>query len=211
VAVDSARRLLAHERGVWRSLYRWISRRPVVPDGEPYPYAGAVTPVLWAFIGVAAIEVPAVHLLLPWETVRRAALVVGVYALVWMVGMLASLRVHPHVVDDAGLRIRNGHSLDLLVPWEQLTEARYRMRSLEGMRPMQVDENGPVRALSIGVGSQTNVEVTLREPVVLPVRQTAGRPVTELRLYADDARRLDARLREGLGRPRPADATENAR
>jgi hypothetical protein len=73
VAGDSARRLLAHERVVWRSLYRWISRRPVAADGEPYPYACALTPVLWAFIGVAAIEVPAVHLLLPWASSPRRA------------------------------------------------------------------------------------------------------------------------------------------
>jgi hypothetical protein len=77
------------------------------------------------------------------------------------------------------------------------------------MRSVQVDTNGPARSPSIGVGSQTNVEVALREPVVLPFRQTAGRPVTQLRLYADDPLRLVSRLREG--RPRPADATENAR
>jgi hypothetical protein len=74
-----------------------------------------VTGVLQAFIGVSAIELPAVQLLVPSEMVRRATLVVGCT------------------------------------------------------------------------------------------------PVTELRLYADDARRLVSRPREGPGRPRPADATENAR
>jgi hypothetical protein len=204
-------RLLAHERDVWRSLYRWIARRPPVSDGEPFPYAGAMTPVLWAFIGVSAIEVPAVHLLLPWDAVRRVALVAGVYCLVWMVGMLAALRVHPHVVDRAGLRVRNGLSLDVRVPWEQIAGVRHRMRALEGMRHVQVDGDGAARALSVGVGSQTNVDVVLREPMVLPVRQAAGEPVAELRLYADDARRLVARLREGPDRSRTADASENAR
>jgi hypothetical protein len=205
------RRVLAYERGIWRSLYRWIARRPPVADGEPFPYAGAVTPVLWAFIGVSAIEVPAVHFLLPWEPVRRVALVAGVYGLVWMVGMLAALRVHPHVVDDAGLRVRNGLSLDVLVPWERIVHVRYRLRALEGMRHVQVDGDDAHRALSVGVGSQTNVDVVLREPVVLPVRRTAGEPVAELRLYADDARRLVARLRQGPGRSQTADASENAR
>jgi hypothetical protein len=205
------RRALAHERDVWRSLYRWVARRPTAEDGEPFPYAGTLTPVLWTFIGVAAIEVPAVHLLVPWDVVRRIALVVGIYGLVWMVGMLAALRVHPHVVDAEGLRIRNGLSVDLRIAWEQIADVRHRMRSLEGMKLVQVDGEGATRALSVGVGSQTVVDVVLREPVVLPVRQAGGEPVGEVRLYADDAKRLVARLREGPGRSQPADAGENAR
>ncbi|WP_448627451.1 hypothetical protein [Geodermatophilus sp. URMC 64] len=210
-AVAPVRRLLAYELGMWRSLYRWVLRRPVAPDGEAFGYAGVVTPVIWAFIGVSAIEVPAVHLLLPWDAVRRVALVLGVYGLLWMVGMLAALKVHPHVLDAGGLRVRNGLSLDVTVPWEQIASVRYRMRSLEGMRNVQVHDDGPGRALSVGVGSQTNVDVVLREPVVLPVRRTAGQPVGELRIYADDARGLVARLRQGPGHPRPADAGERAR
>jgi len=208
VGAGIVRRVLAHERGVWRSLYRWIAGRSGASEGEPHAYAGAVTPVLWTFIGVSAIEVPAVQFLLPWEAVRRVALVAGVYGLVWMIGMLAALRVHPHLVDAVGLRVRNGLSIDLHVPWEQIAAARHRLRSLEGMKRVQVHGAGAARALSVGVGSQTNVDVVLREPVLFPV---GGEPVAEIRVYADDARRLVSRLREGPSRPRPADAGENAR
>jgi hypothetical protein len=208
--MSTVRRLLAYEWGMWRSLYRWVLRRPAA-EGEPFAYAGVVTPVIWVFIGISAIEVPAVHLLLPWDVVRRVALVVGIYGLVWMVGMLAALRVHPHVIDEEGLRIRNGLSVDLRIPWEQIADVRHRMRSLEGMKHVQVDGDGAERALSVGVGSQTVVDVVLREPIVLPVRQTGGEPVGEVRLYADDAKRLVARLREGPARPRPTDESENAR
>jgi len=55
------------------------------------------------------------------------------------------------------------------------------------------------------------VDVVLREPVVLPVRQAAGEPIARLRLHADDPRRLVARLREGPRGPRPADETQDAR
>jgi hypothetical protein len=166
--------------------------------------------VLWAFIGVAAIEVPVLHMLLPWEIVRLVAAVLGVYAVVWMIGMLAAQRVHPHVVETAGLRVRNGMTLDFLVPWEQIAEARYRMRSLEGMRTFQVEGEGGARALSIGVGSQTTVDLLLREPVVLRCGRQ-GVPVSSLRFYADDARGLVARLRSGPELPRPADDGEKAR
>jgi hypothetical protein len=119
--------------------------------------------------------------------------------------------VHPHVVETAGLRVRNGMTLDLLVPWEQIADARYRMRSLEGMQTFQVEGEDGDRALSIGVGSQTTVDLLLREPVVLPVRQAGGVPVSSLRVYADDARGLVARLRSGPELPRPADDGEKAR
>jgi hypothetical protein len=200
-----------YETGIWRSLYRWVARRPAAAGGEPFPYAGAVTPVLWAFIVVSAIEVPVVHLRMPWEVVRRVALVLGAYGVVWMIGMLASMRVHPHVVEPAGLRVRYGFAVDVLVPWERIAEVRYRMRALEGVRSIQVHGDGDTRVLSLGVGSQTTVDVVLREPVLLPVRQAAGEPVAQLRLHADDPRRLVTRLREGPRGPRPADETQGAR
>ena len=53
---------------------------------DAFPYAGDVTPVLWAFIVVSAIEVPVVHLLVPWESLRLALDVAGVYGVLWMVG-----------------------------------------------------------------------------------------------------------------------------
>jgi hypothetical protein len=37
-----------------------------------------VTPVIWAFIGLSAIEIPVAHLLLPWQTARVIVLVVGI-------------------------------------------------------------------------------------------------------------------------------------
>jgi hypothetical protein len=85
------------------------------------------------------------------------------------------------------------------------------MRPLEGIRTLQVDGDGAARTLSVGVGSQTDVDVVPREPRVLPVHPTAGEPVAELRIYADDARGLVTRLSQGREQPRPADAGELAR
>jgi hypothetical protein len=57
---------------------------------------------------VVAIELVAVHPLLPWEIIRLVADILGLWGLVWMLGLLASLSVHPHLVADAGLRVRHG-------------------------------------------------------------------------------------------------------
>ncbi|MGY1810537.1 hypothetical protein ACI8AF_24470 [Blastococcus sp. SYSU D00669] len=195
---------LVYELGMWRSLFRWVTRRPAVSSGTAFPYAGVVTPVIWAFIVVSAIEIPVFHLLVPWETVRFVVDLAGVYGLLWMVGMLAGLKVHPHVVEDGGLRVRNGTAVDVLLPWTDIASVRLRTRSLEGMRNIQVAGEGPGRALSVGVGSQTAVDVELREPRVLPVRRTGGEPVAVVRLYADDAQALAARLRAELSARAPS-------
>jgi hypothetical protein len=73
------RRAVSFELGVWRSLYRWTTR-PLGPEGaETFSYAGPVAPVICAFIGLSAIEIPVAHLLLPSQTARVIVLVVGIW------------------------------------------------------------------------------------------------------------------------------------
>jgi hypothetical protein len=105
------RKAIWYEFRLWRSLFRWVLRRPTAePGAATFGYAALLTPVLVAFIVVSAIEIPIVHLILPWAAVRTTALAAGVYGLLWMFGLLAAMRVHPHVVGDAGLRVRSGMS-----------------------------------------------------------------------------------------------------
>jgi hypothetical protein len=111
-----ARKVVSFELGVWRSLYRWATRRPRGPAGaETFGYAGPATPVIWAFIGLSAVEIPVAHLLLPWQTARVVVLLVGVWGLTWMFGFLASLKTYPHVVGDSGLRLRYGTAIDITI------------------------------------------------------------------------------------------------
>lgn len=199
----AVRRLLrlavTFEAGIWRSLARWVRRRPDVPAGaDVFPYASAASPVLWTFIVLSAVEIPLVDWLLPWPSLRIALLVVGVYGLLWMLGLLAAMHVYPHTVDDAGLRARSGFSTDVRVPWDEIAAVRVRRRSVEGSRSVVVAEEGGRRAVSLAVVASTQVDVELRTPLVLPLARTGGRPVTELRLAADDPAALVRRLRAGI-------------
>ena len=190
---------VAFEVGVWRSLARWVRRRPDVPAGaEAFPYVSAAAPVLWTFVVLSAVEIPLVDWLLPWPPARVALLVVGVWGLLWMVGLLGAMHVHPHTVDDAGLRVRNGFSVDARVPWEAIAAVRVRRRSVEGSRTVVVAEEGGRRAVSIAVVASTQVDVELRTPLVLPLARTGGAPVDEVRLAADDPAALVRRLRAGM-------------
>ncbi len=198
-ARELARSAVAFEVGTWRSLWRWVRRRPAVPPGaDAFPYVSAASPVLWTFVVLSAVEIPLVDWLLPWPSLRVALLVVGVYGLLWMVGMLAAMHVHPHTVDDGGLRVRSGSSVDVRVPWEAIAAVRLRRRSVEGARTVVVAEEGGRRAVSVTVLASTQVDVELRTPLVLPLARTGGRPVDELRLAADDPAALVHRLRAGI-------------
>jgi MarR family len=110
--------LVVTEIGVWRSLFLWVTRRipGMGPRVEAFSYSRQIAPIMGAFIFVSLIELPVVHLLIPWDAIRVAALVVSVWGLLWMVGMLASMKVFPHLLDGDGLRIRYGASTDVHVP-----------------------------------------------------------------------------------------------
>ena len=196
-------RVLAYELAMWRSLYRWVFRRPG-PPGQPFSYVRAIAPVLWAFIVVSAIEVPAMHFLVPWPGIRRLLLFAGIYGVLWMVGMLASYRVHPHTVEDDGLHLRHGATIHLLVPWDAIDEVRIRRRPYEGARNLRVSGEGADRVLEMVIGSQTMVDVRLTRPLPLLAGRGDDEPIGEVRLFADDEKALAARLRAGLGERRAA-------
>ncbi len=191
---------------MWRSLYGWILRRRDThePGAVTFSYVGVVKPILIVFIAVSAIEVPIADLivsrLVPWTSVRVLVLVVGIYGLIWMLGLLAGLRMHPHVADDKGLRIRNGPRVDIRLPWTAVATVSRRYRSLPSSRAVQVERIHDDVIVNIATGGQTSVDVILRAPTTIAVGKAADEPATELRCYADDPDALVAVAREHLTR-----------
>lgn len=181
-----------YEIGMWRSLYRWIFRRPerLRPGDRTFGYTGAVMTLMWIFIIVSAVEIPIFEMILPWELVSNIVLGLGIYGLFWMFGLLASLKVHPHVVGEAGVRIRNGITLDLTVPWPAIERVRVNRRSLPPEGSVQVERSGDDVTVSLGMANQTSVDLLLREPIAVPTRKARGERVTELRFHADDPEAL---------------------
>jgi hypothetical protein len=172
-----------YEAGIWRSLYRWLTRRPrsTDPDAALFGYASQVTPLLIAFIAVSSLEIPAVSLLFPWPAVRYPLLIVGVWGLLWMLGLLASVRTHPHVITDAGLQLRSGFQFDARLPWEQISAIRLRRSSTE--QKLQIEHNE--KGTSVALQGTSNVEVLFRGP--LTVRFNDGRDTTvdAIHFYTD--------------------------
>ena len=187
-----AMRAIKYETAMWRSLYRWITRRPI--EGEAYPYTGPVMTILWAFIGVSAVELPILHLILPWPTVRLIADILGVYGLIWMIGLMASLKVNPHVVTGESIRIRNGLSLDLTLHRADVAGARARNRTLEPGKGIRIETEGDRRILYLAVAHNTSVDLVLRYPMAVELPKGLSEPVDEIRIYADDPKAMAARI-----------------
>jgi len=196
VGLGLARRVIAFEWNLYVALFRWVFRRPHVPRGAvPFRYIGAIAAILWGFIYASAIELVAVHFILPWEKVRLVVDILSLWGLVWMLGYMASLRVYPHLVSDAGLRIRHGFSKDFVLPQDAIASIAVRERVRDKSRAIQVDYGEQGTVLNVVIANRTNVDVALSRPLDL-----AGHTdVTVLRCYTDDPRGLVARANERLG------------
>jgi hypothetical protein len=193
-------RLLRYESLMWTSLFRWVTRRPLAgPAGVPFGYGRAITPVMWVFVAVSGLEIPIVDLLLPWPVARIAADVLGVYGLLWMIGALAMLRVHPHVVDPAGLRVRTASGVDLEVPWDHIATVRAAERTVEGRGP-QIDRTGAGPVLCIPVMKATNVEIAFAQSTILELPAGDTEPVRGLRIGVDEPAAMVAAIRPHLTR-----------
>lgn len=198
ITIALVRRAVVFELKLYRSLFRWVTRRPDIPrDAVAFTYVSPVAALLWVFVVVSAVELVTLHLLLPWETVRLIADILGVWGLVWMLGMLASFRVYRHLVSDSGLRVRSGVSFDFTVPWDAVATIAVRERGRDKSRALQIDRDADGTVLNVVIGSRTNVDVTLGRPLVVPLRK-GDESATEIRLYADDARELVSRARERI-------------
>lgn len=196
-AVALAREALLLEVAVYRALARWVARRPDVPAGaRAIGYAQLVGPMLWLWILGSATEVVVIEVVLRqvdagWaEAVRLPLLVVGVWGVLWMLGLLAAHRVRPHLRFEQRLLARSG-----LRTWADLP--------LDGVRAVRVTEHdlpGTVRTLHhdgdlllVGVSGRTNLEVTLAGPTRLATSQ--GELLVErVGLWADDPRAVAADL-----------------
>jgi hypothetical protein len=206
------RRGVMFEVRLYLSLFRWVTRRPVTPSPQvhAFGYTRDVTPLLWLWIFASAIEIPFLHLLIPWPTVRIVALVLGGWGVAWMIGFLATLKVHPHLLSDYALRVRSGHSTDITIPFEAIATIAVQRRDLpSSSRTLQPRETSSGMDLQVSVSGQVNVHVVLRQPTTVPTPK-GSMEITELSFLADDAQALVSRARSRLSAGVQAEGADDA-
>lgn len=173
------------EIGVWRSLYRWLFRRPRVPHGASgFTYHSPVLTILVIFIVLSAIEIPIVDLIVHrWPWVRIPLLALGIWGVTWMIGLLLSYLTRPHAVGPDGIRARLGADIDVDLPWEAVESVAKSRDVLEKAPKIRDEPHG--RTLALRMQNETNVLVTLEHPV----RTRLGDDEVELdavRIWVDD-------------------------
>lgn len=173
------------EKRVYAGAGRLLARRPHLPQGsEPVRYVGAVAALLWSFTAVSSVELVVIHLIVPWETVRLALDVLGIWGVVWCLGYTGCHYVYPHLLDDGGVRVRAAAKAPVVtLPWESVAGLSVRERSHEGSRTLRVDDG----ALVVAVAGRTNLDVRLEHPIEVTVRGSTV-PVETVRIFADDPR-----------------------
>ncbi|TIC89127.1 hypothetical protein E8D34_01085 [Nocardioides sp. GY 10113] len=198
-----ARELVLLELALYRSLARWLARRPDVPAGTTaIGYARQVTPLLWLWTFAASIETVVIEVVLRtidtgWsEAIRLPLLVLGVWGALWMLGMIAAHRVRPHLLAADRLRIRSGARTWVEVPLDRVATVRPAEHELPGLvTTLHVDGD----LVLVGVSSRTNVEIGLDGPTTL--RTSAGEvTASRVALWVDEPRELVARRLGDPGR-----------
>lgn len=186
-----AREAVLLEVAIWKALGRWVLRRPDVPAGAtPVGYAQLVAPVMWLWILGSFAEVVALELILrsidaPWaEVVRIPLFVVGAWGALWMLGLMASMKVRRHLVLADRLEVRYGPRGRVVVPRAAITGARAVEHEFEGIVKTVHEQGG---LLLVGVNTRTNVELALAGPTAL-VTHDGERTADRVGLWVDDPR-----------------------
>lgn len=187
------------ELALYGQLVRWIVRRPDVPAGAtPVPYSRLATPVVWLFIFGSTVEVVAFDLVLSrWLTfLRLPFLVLGVWGVVWMLGLMASYRMRPHLLTDDHLHVRNMARTDIVVPLDAVTEVRVADVDESGIRSVKVVDD----TLLVLVSGRTNLQLTLVEGTTITTPHGVLTPAT-VGLWVDEPREVAELIRRRRSAP----------
>lgn len=173
------------EIGIWQSLYRWIFRRPRVPEGASgFAYHSPVFTILMIFIVLSAVEIPIIDLIVhPWPWVRIPLLILGIWGLTWMIGLALSYLTRPHAVGPDGIRARVGADIDVDLPWDVVASVERSRDVAEKAPKVRDEEHG--RTLSLRMANETNVLIVLEKPVRTRLSEQTVE-IDAVRLWTDD-------------------------
>ena len=194
-----ARRAWTMELGIWQSLYRFIFRRPRVPEGAVgFRYHGQVWTILMIFIGLSAFEIPILDLIVHrWPAVRIAFLALGIWGLTWMIGLALGFVTRPHAVGPAGIRVRNGAETDVPLSWDDVESVSIARQSDEAKAPRVTVDGDGRRTLWMRMQNETNIEVALERS--LTVRLPSGpETVDVVRFWVDEPKDFLAEVRRHI-------------
>lgn len=184
--------MVKHEIGIFVSLGRWVARRKDIPAGAvEIKYGHRMRVLIAILIAGSIVEITAVELLVPFVVLRWAFLLIGVYALFWVVGLMAATIVYPHYATANELVIRFFHYHTIRVPLTPDCRVAVRERTAPKNKTI-IQKDG---MLSLYVLSSTNVSVELPESTEVTV-DGAPALVSTVSFDVDDPKALRGQINE---------------
>ena len=192
-------RLAVKEPRLFASLFRWTFQRVKLADNEfGYYRRSTLRAIMPLLIISAPIELVVVHLLAhafsPWGWVKWTLLILGVYAILWLLGLYASLVTLPHRLEETGLRLRHGVLAERFVPYEEIEDAVRTDRKApnfgDGLSHVPAED-----ALYLATGGKTDVTLRLRVPRSIDGFLKESEPACLVHLAADYPGQLARELR----------------
>lgn len=185
-------RLIGHELTLMTGLGRWAARRPHGTAGAEgvFPHARDQAALMYGFAFVCLVETVGMSwLLADLPVVHAVVLVLDVYTVLFVLGLHAASVTRPHVLGGGRLRARQAAHVDVSVPLDRIAAVRRENRFTHEKKDGE---------LNLAVGSRTSVTLELSEPVDVVGLLGGVRPVTTVRLHADDPRALYEAVRDAV-------------
>ena len=183
----SLRRATMMEIRGYQSIYRFVFRRPGCRAGAVgFSYHQPVLAILIVLVSVSAIELVVVDVIVRrWTAVRIPLLILGVWGLVYMLGLLFGMLTRPHAVGPDGIRVRSGSEVDIPLAWDDVYSVARRTRATQEKQPKVTVDDAGNATLHLRMQNETNIDVGLERPI--RVRLPHGtETVSGINLYADD-------------------------
>lgn len=177
----------AMELAGYRSIWRWMTRQPYVPEGASgFSYDKPIRTILVVFIVLSAVEIPLIDLLvhgIPW--LRWPFIVLGIWGVVTMLGILLGNITRPHAVGPRGIRFRSGDEIDIDLPWEVVASVERRQHALADASGLRLTGFGDEQVLNQVIQDHSDIEIVLEQPTLIALPQGEVR-VSALRIAVDD-------------------------
>lgn len=185
----AAARFVLHEPRMFVSLFRWAFRRVRPAEGEfGYHRRSVLRAIVPVVIVTSPLELLIVHLLAqalsPWGWLKWALLALGVYAVLWLLGLYASFVALPHRLERTGLRLRHGVLAEGFVPYEAIETVLRKEGKVPHFGDGLSHDTGE-DALYLATGGKTDVALSLRAPRSVRGFLKETKPASRIHLAVD--------------------------
>lgn len=175
-------RLAKYELGLYRDLMRWARRKTLVPEGATaLPHQPGRIQMLAMISAVLVIEAIVVHLVLPAGPIRIVALLLSLWAVVYVSGLIAAERIRPSYFDEKIVVFRRGRTSFAKLPTASI-------RSVVDSPSLSSSIEIADGVLTLGGPAGTDTLICLTEDVLAypdryPWQRPAPQSIRQIRFY----------------------------